>query len=53
MSTTWDAGKKPPSAAVTPWRLLLAVIRALILAVVVFGGLAVLLVLRLVEWPLF
>ena len=53
MSTTWDEGKKPPPAPVTPWRLLLAALRVLILAAVVFGGLAVLLAMRLFEWPLF
>ena len=53
MSPTWDAGKKPPPTKVTLWRLLLAVFRVIILSAVVFGGLAILLLLRLAEGPLF
>jgi lyso-ornithine lipid O-acyltransferase len=49
---TWDSGVPPVYPAITPLGWLRVALRALALAVLVFGGLAVLLLLRLVERPL-
>ena len=53
MSPTWDAAPPPPRRPIGPLGWLLVVVRGVPLGVVVFGGLVVLLVLRLVEKPLF
>jgi 1-acyl-sn-glycerol-3-phosphate acyltransferase len=53
MSTTWDKGSHPdmPNATAAGW--LRIVLRALALIVLVFGGLIVLLLVRLIERPLY
>ena len=53
MSTTWEGGPPPPRIAMTPGRVASVVLRGIPLALLVFGGLAVLLLLRLFERPLF
>ncbi len=53
MSPTWDPGERPNDPPISPlgWGLVLVRVPALI--VVIFGGLIVLLALRLIERPLF
>ncbi len=51
--TTWNSEDWPPQTAVGAAGWLRAIARALPLAVVIFGGLALLLVLRLIEMPIF
>ncbi|GFE48315.1 1-acyl-sn-glycerol-3-phosphate acyltransferase [Roseobacter cerasinus] len=53
MSTTWFGDAEPPKPRLTLWGGVLVVLRGLPLAVVVFGGLALLLLLRLFERPLY
>ncbi|MGJ8629367.1 MAG: lysophospholipid acyltransferase family protein [Sulfitobacter sp.] len=52
MSQTWDSGELPelPPISVMGW--LRVVLRGLTLAILVFGGLAILLLVRLIEQPL-
>jgi len=52
-TTTWDDGQWPPSEPVGVFGWLRAIFRAVPLAIVTFGGLALLLVLRLIEMPIF
>ena len=52
MSTTWDSEDPPEQRRITALGWLRVVLRAPPLAVLVFGGLAVLLLVRLVERPL-
>ena len=49
--TTWDPGLEPPAARIGPLGWGLVVLRGAILSVVVFGGWAILLLVRLVERP--
>ncbi|MFV0515504.1 MAG: lysophospholipid acyltransferase family protein [Jhaorihella sp.] len=53
MNATWEGGEYPGRAAIGPAGWALAVLRGLVLAVLVFGNLAVLLLVRLVERPFF
>ncbi|MBO9464761.1 1-acyl-sn-glycerol-3-phosphate acyltransferase [Tropicibacter sp. R15_0] len=53
MSPTWDPGDRPPDVRISPLGWGLVAIRVPILLVVIFGGLLLLLALRLVERPLF
>ncbi|SMX28239.1 2-acyl-glycerophospho-ethanolamine acyltransferase [Pelagimonas phthalicica] len=53
MSPTWDPGERPPDVRISALGWGLVAIRVPILLVVIFGGLLVLLALRLVERPLF
>ncbi|SDG04066.1 lysophospholipid acyltransferase family protein [Sulfitobacter delicatus] len=53
MTTTWDSDQPPPRFRLTPLGLLLLLLRGLALAVLVFGGLLILLLLRLIEQPLY
>ncbi|MCI2398310.1 lysophospholipid acyltransferase family protein [Aliiroseovarius subalbicans] len=53
MSVGWGAGSEPPETSIEPLGWIRAVLRGLVLAVLVFGGLIVLLLLRLIERPLF
>lgn len=50
--STWDSGVEPPHHAVGFTGILRGVLRAAPLAALVFGGLAVLLIVRLIESPL-
>ena len=50
---TWNAELAPDSYKISPMGWLRTVLRALMLIVVVFGGLLVLLSVRLFEWPLY
>jgi lyso-ornithine lipid O-acyltransferase len=52
MTPTWRSDEAPPPARIGPGGWLRAVLRGAALAVVVFGGLIVLLLVRLVEAPL-
>ncbi|MEX3315383.1 lysophospholipid acyltransferase family protein [Sulfitobacter sp. PS-8MA] len=52
MSTTWDSDQPPPRFRLTPAGFILVLLRGLPLALLVFGGLGVLLLLRLIEQPL-
>lgn len=52
MSTTWDSDVPPPRLRLTPLGGLRVVLRGLTLAVLVFGGLLLLLAVRLIEQPL-
>jgi 1-acyl-sn-glycerol-3-phosphate acyltransferase len=49
----WSSDDPPDPYKITPFGALLAVLRALVLVVVVFGGLILLLLLRLVEAPVY
>ncbi|PIE12492.1 MAG: 1-acyl-sn-glycerol-3-phosphate acyltransferase [Rhodobacterales bacterium] len=51
--TTWDAGVEPPTVRIGPMGWVRVVARGLVLGVIVFGCLGLLLVVRLVERPLF
>ena len=51
--SVWDPDMEPPDVRIGPLGWLLVVIRGLILGLVVFGGLVVLLLLRLIEQPLY
>lgn len=53
MSTPWDSIDPPAHPPITVFGWLLVTVRAAILALLVFGGLAVLLLMRLIERPLF
>lgn len=53
MSTTWFGGAEPPQPRLTFLGGMLVVLRGLPLALVVFGGLVLLLLLRLFERPLY
>lgn len=50
--STWDSGVEPPHHKVGAIGIALAVLRAVPLAILVFGGLAVLLLVRLIEQPI-
>jgi len=52
MTAAWDAGDPPPHARITVAGWLRVLIRAVLLIVLVFGGLVILLLARLVERPL-
>lgn len=52
MSSTWDSGNKPPQLRMGWLAWLRVIMRGLPLAVLVFGGLLVLLLVRLVEHPI-
>ncbi len=52
MSTPWDSIDPPAHPPITAFGWMLVGMRAVILAVLVFGGLAVLLLVRLIERPL-
>ncbi|RLJ41721.1 lyso-ornithine lipid acyltransferase [Litoreibacter meonggei] len=51
MSSTWDSGDEPPHRRIGPLGWLRIVLRGVPLAILVFGGLAILLLVRLVERP--
>ena len=53
MSTTWFGDAPPPATRMTGLGCLLVLLRGMPLALLVFGGLALLLVARIVERPLF
>ena len=53
MSPTWDSEKPPESARIPPMGWLLVALRGLALTLLVFGSLLVLLLMRLIERPLF
>ncbi len=53
MSDVWGEGQEPDLTPVTPLGWLRVALRGLVLGVLVFGGLIILLLLRLVERPLF
>ncbi|MHC0052807.1 lyso-ornithine lipid O-acyltransferase [Actibacterium sp. D379-3] len=53
MSPVWDDGSTPDMPAITPMGWLRAIWRGTALGLLVFGGLALLLLLRLIERPLF
>ncbi len=53
MSATWDDGEAPEPLQITPMGWLLVLLRAMVLGTLVFGGLVILLLLRLIERPLF
>ena len=52
MSMTWDPGTTPPQERIGAFGWVRAILRAVPLAIVVFGCLALLLVVRLIERPL-
>jgi 1-acyl-sn-glycerol-3-phosphate acyltransferase len=53
MSQTWRSDKPPPQTVLTLTARIRAALRGLALVVIVFGGLVLLLLLRLIERPLF
>ena len=53
MSTTWDSDQPPPERHLTPAGMLRVLLRGAALALLVFGGLLVLLLLRVIERPIF
>lgn len=53
MSTTWFGDAPPPAPRLTALGVLLILLRGLPLALLVFGGLALLLLIRLIERPVF
>ncbi len=53
MTTTWDSDQPPPRFRLSLLGLMLVVLRGIPLALLVFGGLVVLLLVRLVEQPLY
>ena len=53
MSTTWGSDQPPPERRLTLAGMLRVMLRGAVLAFLVFGGLLVLLLLRLVERPIF
>ncbi|WP_299933892.1 1-acyl-sn-glycerol-3-phosphate acyltransferase [uncultured Pelagimonas sp.] len=53
MSPTWDPGERPDNTKISPLGWVLVLIRLPVLAVVIFGGLIVLLALRFLERPFF
>ncbi|UWR34980.1 1-acyl-sn-glycerol-3-phosphate acyltransferase [Sulfitobacter sp. W027] len=53
MTTTWDSDQPPPNLRLTFGGTLRVVLRGLLLALLVFGGLVILVLLRLVERPIF
>ena len=52
MNQTWDKGAPPDTVAIGPLGWALALARGLVLAVLVFGCLGLLLLVRLVERPI-
>lgn len=52
MSATWNAAPPPPPFRISPLGWCLVAVRGLLLGTLVFGGLALLLTLRLIERPL-
>jgi len=52
MSSTWDSGEEPPHLRIGPRAWLRIVLRGVPLAFLVFGGLALLLLVRLIEHPI-
>ena len=53
MSPTWVSGEPPTQARITPGGWLRVAIKGSLIGVVTFGGLGLLLLGRLIEWPLF
>ena len=53
MTTTWDSDQPPPKLRLTLIGMLRVVLRGTLLALLVFGGLLILLLLRLIERPIF
>ncbi len=53
MSPTWDPGDRPERSQILPFGWALVMIRIPVLVVVIFGGLLVLMALRMLERPLF
>ena len=53
MSLTWDEGPEPDLKDISALGWVTAILRAIPIAVVVFGGLGLLLLLRLIEGPMF
>ncbi|PYG31710.1 lysophospholipid acyltransferase family protein [Pelagimonas varians] len=53
MNPTWDKGEWPDKVRISPLGWLLVVLRIPVLLIVIFGGLALLLLMRLIEKPLF
>ncbi|MEO9632925.1 MAG: 1-acyl-sn-glycerol-3-phosphate acyltransferase, partial [Sulfitobacter sp.] len=53
MTTTWDSDQPPPKRHLTLGGMLRVALRGVLLALLVFGGLVVLLLLRLIERPIF
>ena len=53
MSTAWDSTEPPVQLQIRPLGWGLAVVRALMLALLVFGGLILLLLIRLIERPIY
>ncbi|HCQ56657.1 MAG TPA: 1-acyl-sn-glycerol-3-phosphate acyltransferase, partial [Sulfitobacter sp.] len=53
MTTTWDSDQPPPKRHLTLGGMLRVALRGALLALLVFGGLVVLLLLRLIERPIF
>lgn len=53
MSATWDEGEAPEPLRITPLGWALVLMRGLVLGSLVFGGLLLLLLVRLVERPIF
>ncbi len=53
MSQTWDSDSAPDPFRITPLGWLRAILRGLVLGLLVFGCLAILLLVRLIERPLF
>ncbi len=51
--STWNPQMEPPEVVIGPLGWLRVVLRGVILGVIVFGGLVILLLLRLIERPLF
>ena len=52
MNPTWDNGELPQMPPITPLGWVRVIIRAILLVVLVFGGLAVLMLARLIERPI-
>lgn len=53
MNPTWDKGERPEKTRISPLGWVLAALRIPVLLIVIFGGLVVLLGLRVIEKPLF
>lgn len=53
MNPTWDKGDRPDTVRISPLGWGLVALRAPVLVAVIFGGLVLLLLLRLIEKPLF
>ena len=53
MSTTWDSNETPDPFRLTPMGAVRTILRGLPLALLVFGCLAILLLVRLIERPIY